>query len=1117
MREHPDALAFVEHAKALLEDNALEQAIEVCRQGVEQHPKSIVGHVLWGKALVRLGRPADAMHRFEAAIALDRENPRAYGLVSEVFLETKLFRSALPMLRKACSLEPENPNLKLYLEFTQKALAGEPLPEFISLLNWTEFEEPPLPPPPPVAEVSEDDDGPTQSNPLDVGEDGPTQSFMIEEEEEAEPREEDEGRKEREESAADVPGERPVQRWQDNGRGGLVAHIPGRQKQTSETATERMQPVVRAKVSKSVTRTMLDALPDLPPEAKPAIGAAAQARAAEREGQAYESKLKAELEARERRKTFWKQWGTGSRGALVLTVVVAIVAGIGGVAAYRSTGKKQGRISGHLVEARRSINLDMKANYELALRSLESALELDGTHTEAWALKALVHARRFQTFGEAGEERDAAIKAIEQEGVRKDRPKIALLVDAIAGSASTREKAVKEILSSQDLPSDIQNPDSQNLDVQSSDIQSEAGWLLLAQDKPENALNRFENAMRLFPANVRALIGLAEAYLALGEEDSAYQAFTAQALVGTPERPLRTAEHPLRVLGLARTRLALENKLESKEMGESLRQLRTLTPETGLPNKRRMQRERLYGLLLSALGDEKEAIVVLERGKQLFPENAFEFGLDLGDVHLRVGQVLSAQKQFEEAIQQRPRSLEAKEKLANVLIARERVDEIVAKIPVDSNSNELIFARAWALSKQGEWKKLRAELDKIQNRRRGRHESRVIAFRAMADAAENKVHNARSNLDASLKAVQGNREKAPLQFALANILLSTAPDRAKEAKELLQKAAAEPNMGEAACVLARLLVEEGELQQAKNELQKALQVNGSLMCARNLSSMVLGSLGQFENAHTEALQWVEDDAQSLEAWQALSLAAGRLGKAEEALRAADQALFLERTHARSMRLRAEALFALGRPNEAMNFLTQANKRDPKDADTFCSIGWGFFRQNHTGIAQRAFETALQHAPKSICGTVGLWLTQSSPRLLAELSAKAPEVKPAWERSIALAALANAQLSAGAASVALASQTAEQALLAAPSSAVAQWIAGKVAVHNRREQVALTALRRAIELEPAWAEPHLLLADLLARKQETWEQAAASYRNFDRLNKDEQAKKQVQQKLQALRQ
>ncbi|MCL2178210.1 MAG: tetratricopeptide repeat protein [Proteobacteria bacterium] len=1078
MREHPGALAFVEHAKALLEGGEFEQAIEVCRQGVEEHPKSIVGRVLWGKALVCLGKPADAMHEFEVAIATDRENPRVYGLVAEVFIENKLFRSALPMLRKACSLEPENPNFKLYLDYTQKALGGESPPEFISLLSWTEFEEVLQP------EAVDLSDGPTQSVQPELDEDdGPTQAFDVVTDEDEE--------EEEEELERHVSRLAPVQRWQDNGRGGLVAHISTPKRAGGGQGVAPASQKKAQDPSKSLTLSLLDSLPDLPTEPKaPAISTDIQVRLAEREGQTYESKLKAELDAKEKRKTFWKKWGTGARGILVIGGAVVIVAGFVGWFSFDSTEKRQADITDHLIKARRSINVDVQEDYEFALESLESVLKLDNDKAEAWALKALVHARRFQGFGAAVEESKAAIQALEQrvgqKSVRQLYPDAALLVDAIVGAEAEREKAVRNILAA-----------SEN---ESTDIQSEAGWLLFARNKPEDALARFNQALQLFPANVRALIGLSETYLALGEDDSALQALNHPALVEN------AAKHPLRILGLARARLRL-----NQEMEVSLRQIESLTPETGLPEGWRMQRERVYGLLLSAIGDEAKASVILERGKQLFSEHAFEFGLDLGDVYLRAGQGLAAQKQFEEALRQRPHSLEAKEKLSRVLVARERADEILEKISPDSN--ELVFARAWAWMRKGDWKKLRDELVKTQAKKQ--YPPRAVALLAMADAAENNIPKARSNLEMALKGLglQRSKGKAPLQVALANILKNTEPDKAKA---LLQEAVGEPGMEEAACVLARLLEEEGNFAQAHSELQKALRRNGSLMCARGLSVGVLGALGQFDNAYGEALQWAEDDAQLVEALQALSLAAVRVGKADEALKAADKALLLDKNSVRSLRLKAEALFVSGRPGEAMNFLVQANGRDSLDAETFCSVGMGFFRQNNVDVAQAAFQSALRNAPKSICGNAGLWLMQSSSsKLSKEFETKVSTIKPAWEKSIALAALANAQLSAG--SVALAGQTAEKALLAAPSSAIAQWIVGKVAAQNKREAEAVLAFQRATQFEPAWAEAHLLLADVLAKSPNTVEQALVSYQNFFKYNKNEGAKKLVQKKLQMLRQ
>ncbi|XXF79818.1 tetratricopeptide repeat protein [Myxococcaceae bacterium GXIMD 01537] len=115
---------FVELAKALLEKGNAERAIEVCEQGVKHHPTSVMGQVLWGKALLQLGRPAEAMDRFDQALALDRDNPHGYNLISEVLLQRGLFRSALPILRKASALQPNNGRVREWLEQAQQALAG---------------------------------------------------------------------------------------------------------------------------------------------------------------------------------------------------------------------------------------------------------------------------------------------------------------------------------------------------------------------------------------------------------------------------------------------------------------------------------------------------------------------------------------------------------------------------------------------------------------------------------------------------------------------------------------------------------------------------------------------------------------------------------------------------------------------------------------------------------------------------------------------------------------------------------------------------------------------------------------------------------------------------------
>jgi len=130
LAEDPTSSVFVELAKALLAQNEWDRAIEVCRGGLEHHPQSVTARVLWGRALIHLGKPAPAMEQFDLAIGIDRENPHAYNLISEVLLQKGLYRSALPILRKAVALQPHDARVQAWLEQTQAVLKGGPTPDF---------------------------------------------------------------------------------------------------------------------------------------------------------------------------------------------------------------------------------------------------------------------------------------------------------------------------------------------------------------------------------------------------------------------------------------------------------------------------------------------------------------------------------------------------------------------------------------------------------------------------------------------------------------------------------------------------------------------------------------------------------------------------------------------------------------------------------------------------------------------------------------------------------------------------------------------------------------------------------------------------------------------------
>src|SRR5216684_9205191 len=126
LAEDPSSPVFEELASDLIERGDYRRAIEVCASGVSYHPDSILGRVLWGKALIHQGNAAASMEQFEQAIQVDRQNPYAYHLIGEVLLKKGLFRSALPILKKAAALQPEDARIKQWLDQAQTALARGP-------------------------------------------------------------------------------------------------------------------------------------------------------------------------------------------------------------------------------------------------------------------------------------------------------------------------------------------------------------------------------------------------------------------------------------------------------------------------------------------------------------------------------------------------------------------------------------------------------------------------------------------------------------------------------------------------------------------------------------------------------------------------------------------------------------------------------------------------------------------------------------------------------------------------------------------------------------------------------------------------------------------------------
>ncbi|HEX8700257.1 MAG TPA: tetratricopeptide repeat protein, partial [Myxococcaceae bacterium] len=811
LQQDPSSAIFVELAKVLLEQGEAARTIEVCEKGLSHHPNSVIGHVVWGKALLQLGKPAQAMEQFERAIGVDKENAHAYNLISEVLVQRGLFRSALPILRKAAALQPNDGRVRLWLDQTQQALAGGPPPVMADLPGLTanalapkpEAEEPPpaaeaqpseeplASEEPPAAERTPFDEPPFEDEREEVtavrslaelqaqaaalrgeappapaaqpvqaqppaGEEGasdrsrpalvevvyfhkhPPRPPLGDDEDTLPPGETREGMRQamppppeegmeettpvREVAAGgllpdlddpDAPGQLPdragppiaevddgqyaeadsaprAERPSSSG-GGLLGDLPSPEEEDGLAATPaaarvsdgaRTSPAARSRAAAGgAKRALLDDIPDAvepqAPASKPRTNSGEVDAAAI--AAAYEKELREKLAKNAATPSFLARYGMKLAVGAVVSVVLLV--GIGAFIALRA--KQGGQTLAEVLDrTERFISQDTSASLREALTLLERAREMDDGNSRAWALTAYTHALLYADHGGVAQHRQQALQALEQPGVRTAYVGLSLATDVLVADDQALRVARRAALDSQEEGS--------------AELHTVAGTLLLEEKQPEKAVKRFDRALQSSQRPVRALVKLGGYYQAFNDHMKALEVYSRA-------REL-SAEHPLARIGVAESRLALGQDLET-----SLQDMQVLGAEKELPEAVRARLQLAHGRLLAELGKYPEALTLLAQGTQ--GPLAFDFHLALGEASRAAGKLEEAQQSYLAALKLQPKSEAAREGLGRTLLDRDRVREALSQV-AGGTSRGAALVRAAAYARLEDWKNVRAELEK---------------------------------------------------------------------------------------------------------------------------------------------------------------------------------------------------------------------------------------------------------------------------------------------------------------------------------------------------------------------------------------------------------------------
>ena len=1035
----PTSTLFVELARVLVEQGENARAAEVCQQGLVHHPDSIHGYVLWGKALIGLGRPAEAMEQFDKAVAVDRQDPLAYHLISEVLVGKGLYRSALPLLRKAVALSPGDEQVRIWLEQTQGALAGGPAPTIRPAVLDNPPERPLKPrangtatgsnavvqptrtgatPPPPPAEALAEAAGFTPlperkgSASFPIAGDGPT-----------------------------APGGPDYPASAEPGAGTPLG---------ASTGDPPTEPSLLADIPDAPVPTG-----PVPAVKRPFSTGTTQAIAKE-----YEKALRAKVAEKAEKKS-WIQVHA-LKLAIATVTVVALVAG---ALVYRHTrAVNQGRnLTDALSSARKALALDTAAGDKAALESLAQAVRMEEDSPEAWDLIAYARAVLADEHGGKPEDRAQAVAALARPKAGTSRPGLVLVARAMAAEGAARDAARKEILGSQ-------------LDL--TEVHDAAGRLLLAKGDAKGAVLHFKRALELNAGNVRALVALGDYYREAGDDAAALTVY------GTAEQ--LSPDHPGRALGEAESRLALE-----QDLSQALAEVDKLSPDALVPEmaaRRALDR----GRLLSANGAHEQAVKVLTEGASGAGKRAFDFQVALGDALRSSGDLAAAQKSLEAAVKQKPKSEEAKEALGRVLLGRDRERELLQRF-ADDPGRRMALLRGIAWGRLKDWKHARAELAKTSIS--GKFPIEAVAWLALADAAEGDPDKAQTVLEKTLGAAK--RPRADVAVALGKVYWQRGIiDRAKAQFE---GASRDPRDYEGACALGRLLWTSGSPERAVEPLQLSIQRNRSHGESRHALARVYLALAKPADAEAQAEAWATENPSSAAAQKDAALALAQQGKWKESEAALNRALKLDAQDPESHRLRATLLFARGDGRGGFAELQRANALAPKDSETFCAIGRAFVRQGNLPQAQKAYEAATREDPASVCGLAGdvMLKPAAAKTQLSKLQGLSSAAPRASDRALAAVAASRVALAGGRPMEA--KRSAELAMELQPFLSDAALAEGLVLRKLRDETKARELLIKAVQLDPADGPTRLALADAYAAGGDTdAKRAYEEYVNFTRL-------------------
>jgi tetratricopeptide (TPR) repeat protein len=158
VQKDPASIAFAQLAEECRRAAQFEEAVDVCRAGLEIHPGYLSARVTLGRALVELNELEQAQSELELVLRSAPENLAAIRGLAEIHHRRGALPDALAQYRAALALARNDPDLQQTVAELERAVEPPKPPASADGLSFAQAEHEflkNLPPPPPVPSAAE--------------------------------------------------------------------------------------------------------------------------------------------------------------------------------------------------------------------------------------------------------------------------------------------------------------------------------------------------------------------------------------------------------------------------------------------------------------------------------------------------------------------------------------------------------------------------------------------------------------------------------------------------------------------------------------------------------------------------------------------------------------------------------------------------------------------------------------------------------------------------------------------------------------------------------------------------------------------------------------------------